>query len=164
MTTLCIGILQRVDVSVRETQAVILTNSDGDARIFRSIITDLCHGDTGVCEAATIKLSPLPILVDTIGPIHDMIIHQTASSDHMAIYCVDDGERVFSRHSSGHMNNAPLGSALQSIHNWLPKDIQTVVALSTITDDVVEATTQIMSHPMTIAVHDEDAYDDDEER
>jgi len=157
MTTLCIGVLQRVDISVSGLQAVILANTDADAQEFRGIIDVLCRGDPNVSQDTTVRLRPTHVLVGTEELIHNMIIQQTANSDDVKIYCVDDGEKVFSRHS----NDIPLSPALQSIHGWLPKDVQVVVALSTISDDVVDVTMQVMSHgPMTIAVHEEE-HDDD---
>jgi len=155
MTTLCIGVLQRVDMSVRGAQAILLANNDVAAREFRRIVDALCPVD--VNESTETKLSPTHVLIGTDGPIRDMISKQAVNSDNIKIYCVDDGEKVFSRRPG---QNEPLNPALQTLHSWLPNDVQIVVALSTMTDDVVEVTRQIMSHPMTIAVHDEEAQEE----
>jgi len=156
-TTLCIGVLQRVDMSVSRAQAIILVNTDVDAQEFRSIIDALCRDDPDASEDNTVKLSPTHVLIGTDSFIHTMIIQQAVNSDDIKIYCVDDGEKVF---SSGHMSGTPLSPAVQSIHNWLPDGVQIIVALSVITDDVAELTAQVMSHPMTIAVHEEVPVDD----
>jgi superfamily II DNA/RNA helicase len=162
MTTLCIGILQRVDISNKRTQALILVNTNSDAQQFRQIINDLCHGDTDVNANTTTTLRPTTILINTVNVVHDMIVHQTINSEDVKICCFDDGEKVFNRQSqsSGHMSGVQLSPALQSIHNWLPGDVQMVVTLSTITGDVMEVTAQVMSHPMTIVVYDGEAQED----
>jgi len=86
MTTLCIGVLQRVDISVSGLQAVILANTDADAQEFRGIIDVLCRGDPNVSQDPTVRLRPTHVLVATQELIHNMIIQQTANSDDVKIY------------------------------------------------------------------------------
>ena len=142
-------------MSVGGPQAILLANNDGDAREFRRIIDALCLVD----ENSATKLRAARVLIGTERLVRDMISQQAVNSDDIKIYCVDDGEKVFSRRPAG-QHDESLSHALQTLHSWLPNDIQIIIALSTMTDDVVGVTRQIMSHPMTIAVHDDEAQDE----
>lgn len=140
------------------TQALIFASTDDDAQKFRGILHDLYRGDTGISKDATANIGPTPILVDTLGPIHHMITRQMLNSDDLKIRCVDGGEILFARHSK---DDPILSPELQLIDDWLPKDFQTIVALSTITEGVAEVFTEVMDDPMTITVYDDEEVVED---
>jgi len=166
MTTLCIGIIQRLDMTVNGIQAMILTNDPETAKTFHKAISTLgqdMHVDVCICigdtkEKIQIKHSPPHILVGTVASAQAAITRGGLDISTLKVYCLDDGEQLLTCYSG---KEASFGTTLDAIHEWLPKESQVVVASSAIADGTVEMLKEIMNHSITIAVPEEADTGDD---
>lgn len=160
MTTLCIGIIQRLDMVTNETQAVILTNDPETAKSFHRAIVALSKGmhiDVYLCigengEDAQVNQTPPHILIGTVESTRVAITRGVLDKSSLKIYCLDNGEQLLT-YCNG--KAASFGPAVVSIREWLPNETQVVVASSAIADDTVDVIKEIMNHSITIAVPEE---------
>jgi translation initiation factor 4A len=156
MTTLCIAIIQRLDTTINGTQAVILTNTPENAKIFHGTIVTLgqetnvdayiCIGDSN--DDIQLRQIPPRIIIGTVGSIHGVITRVELDKNDLRLYCLDDAEQLLTYHDG----KASFGPTLDSIHEWLPKETQVIAASSAIADDTVETIKGIMTRPVAIAV------------
>lgn len=171
MTTLCIGILQRVDTSQPEMQALILTHTSESARKFSEVIgalgkvmkvnTFLCVAETNDPEITENCLDhPAHIFIGTVGPTLDVIHRKQLNNSLMQVYCIDNGDKLFPTFppTETEGEDAPWDSHIMEIHDWLPEKTQTVFALCNITSGTTEVVGRIMHDPITVVVQVDESH------
>lgn len=159
MSTLCIAIIQRLDMTIGGTQALIVTNTLENAKAFHATIVTLSQGahvDAYICisdgnDDIQLRRTPPHIIIGTAGSIRDAITREELDKNNLRLYCLDDAEQLLTYQDG----KALFGPTLFSIHEWLPKEIQVIAASSAIADDPVETINGIMTRPIAIAVPDE---------
>lgn len=161
MTTFCIAIIQRLDMTINGTQALILTSSPENVKAFHETIVALgqkADVNAYICgdNNDEIQLSQTPphIIIGTVESIQGAITRGKLGKNDLRLYCLDDAQQLLTYRDG----KASFGSPLDSIYKWLPKDIQVIVASSAIADDTVEMIKEIMTRSIAIAVPEEENF------
>ncbi|KAJ3120848.1 translation initiation factor eIF4A [Nowakowskiella sp. JEL0407] len=151
--TFTISILQSIDASKRETQALILAPTRELAQQIQKVVIALgdymqieCHGCIGgvnVREDAR-KLEAGPhIVVGTPGRVFDMINRGILKRDFIKMFVLDEADEMLSR---------GFKDQIQDIWQLLPHNVQVVLLSATMPNEVLEVTEKFMKDPIRILV------------
>merc|ERR1711963_1066846 len=105
--TFSIAILQQIDISVRETQALVLAPTRELAQQIQKVMIALgdymeaqCHaciGGTNVREDIAKLSSGVHVVVGTPGRVFDMINRRALSTRHIKMFVLDEADEMLSR-------------------------------------------------------------------
>merc|ERR1719436_333812 len=105
--TFSISILQRIDISLRETQALVLAPTRELAQQIQKVMIALgdymeaqCHaciGGTNVREDIARLSSGVHVVVGTPGRVFDMINRRALSTRHIKQFVLDEADEMLSR-------------------------------------------------------------------
>ncbi|KAJ3120847.1 translation initiation factor eIF4A [Nowakowskiella sp. JEL0407] len=151
--TFSISVLQSIDASKKETQALILAPTRELAQqiqkvvialgIYMDIECHLCVGGVNVREDAR-KLEAGPqIVVGTPGRVNDMINRGILQREFIKMFVLDEADEMLSR---------GFREQIQDIWQLLPHDVQVVLLSATMPNDVLEVTEKFMKDPIRILV------------
>lgn len=155
--TFTISILQRIDMALREPQALILAPTRELAQQIQKVVVALgdymkvdCHacvGGTSIKEdVAKLQAGP-QIIVGTPGRVFDMINRRFLKTDSIKIFALDEADEMLSK---GFAEN------MYDIFQLLPADTQVVLLSATMPTDVLEVTKKFMRDPVRILVKKEE--------
>ena len=106
-TTFCAGILQNLDYSVLECQALVLAPTRELAQQIEKVVRALgdylhveshaCVGGTSVREHTRILQGGVHVVVGTPGRVSDMFRRQALRADHIKMFVLDDADEMLSR-------------------------------------------------------------------
>lgn len=156
--TFSIAILQKLDVGLREAQALILAPTRELAQQIQKVVIALgdymqahCHaciGGTSVREDINKLESGVHIIVGTPGRVLDMIQNRGAlRTDRIKIFVLDEADEMLSR---------GFKDQIYDIFQKLPPSIQVILMSATMPDDVLEVTKRFMRNPIRILVKREE--------
>lgn len=152
-TTFSIGILQRIDPAVRETQALILAPTRELASQIQSVVAALgdylnvqahaCIGGTKVGEDVKRLDHGQHVVTGTPGRVFDMIRRQNLRTRAIRMLVLDEADEMLS-----------LGfkEQLYDIYRYLPPQCQIVLVSATLPPEVLELTSRFMVEPVRILV------------
>ncbi|RSH87624.1 translation initiation factor eIF4A [Apiotrichum porosum] len=151
--TFSISILQRIDTSVKKTQALILAPTRELAQQIQKVVIALgdylnidCHacvGGTAIREDIA-KLNEGPhVVVGTPGRVFDMINRGALRADSVKMFCLDEADEMLS---------TGFKDAIYDIFQLLPAETQVVLLSATMPADVLEVTKKFMRDPIRILV------------
>lgn len=153
MSTLSIGMLQRLDFSIEGLQALLVVNNDEAGEEFHRILNGLgeflgvkiiqCF-DADDVSLRPLKNEPPHILIGTVRPIFQIITENLADNSHLRMFVTDDGEQIVAEHVEEQ-------ALIDSYWNWLPSDIQIINLLTTMTVDLIGMASRTMKLPMTLS-------------
>ncbi|KAH6887349.1 DEAD-domain-containing protein [Coprinopsis sp. MPI-PUGE-AT-0042] len=156
-TTFCISVLQRVDMSVKGTQALILVPTRELAVNLRMVIGALsncmniecyaCVGGTNIREDMAKLPEGVHVVVGTPGRVFDMINRRALKTDSIKVFCLDGADDMFSR---------GFKDQIYDVFQLLPQDTQVVLLSATMPAEVLEVTTKFMRDPVRILVKRDD--------
>lgn len=149
--TFSIPILQRIDTTIPECQAVILTTSREMVTQIQNVVIALgehlnvqCHA----CISRVIVNEDVPkmqlnshIVVGTPGRVHDLIIHNFLRTNHIKLFVVDEAYELLCRGYKDQM---------QDFFHMLPSDVQVILLSATVPTEVLEFSAHIMHDPVKI--------------
>ncbi|SGY75224.1 BQ5605_C005g03408 [Microbotryum silenes-dioicae] len=151
--TFSISILQSIDTSVRETQALILSPTRELATQIQSVVLALgdylnvsCHaciGGTNVGEDIRKLEHGQQVVSGTPGRVFDMIKRRTLRTRNIKMLVLDEADELLNR---GFMDQ------IYDVYRYLPPQTQVVVLSATLPQDVLEMTTKFMTQPVRILV------------
>lgn len=151
--TFSISILQRIDVTLKETQALILAPTRELAQQIQKVVLALgdkmgaqCHaciGGTNVRDDMRILESGVHIIVGTPGRVFDMINRQALNPAHIKMFVLDEADEMLSR---------GFKDQIYDIFQLLPASTQVVLLSATMPSDVLEVTKKFMRDPIRILV------------
>ncbi|KAL0097264.1 ATP-dependent RNA helicase eIF4A [Phycomyces blakesleeanus] len=152
--TFSISILQSIDVSLKETQALILAPTRELALQIQKVVLALgdfmgieCHaciGGTNVRDDITKLQSGVHIVVGTPGRVFDMIDNRGAlKTEHIKMFVLDEADEMLSR---------GFKDQIYDVFQLLPETTQVVLLSATMPSDVMEVTTKFMRDPIRILV------------
>jgi translation initiation factor 4A len=151
--TFSISILQKLDISVKACQALILAPTRELAQQIQKVVVALgdymnieCHvcvGGTAVREDMAKLQEGCHIIVGTPGRVYDMIERRALRTDHLKIFCMDEADEMLSRGFKDQM---------YEVFQLLPQDTQVVLLSATMPADVLEVTKKFMRDPVRILV------------
>jgi len=151
--TFSISILQKLDMSVNQTQALILAPTRELAQQIQKVVIALgdfmnvdCHaciGGTNVREDMKKLESGSHIVVGTPGRVFDMINRRALKTDHIKMFVLDEADEMLSR---------GFKEQIYDVFQLLPPNTQVVLLSATMPPDVLEVTTKFMRDPIRILV------------
>jgi translation initiation factor 4A len=151
--TYSIAILQRIDASNKNVQALILAPTRELAQQIQKVVIALgdymnikCHaciGGTRVTEDMAKLNEGAQVVVGTPGRVYDMINRRAFKTDNLKMFCLDEADEMLSRGFKDQM---------YEIFQLLPQDTQVNLLSATMPQDVLEVTKKFMRDPIRILV------------
>ncbi|CAD6574094.1 MAG: translation initiation factor eIF4A [Tremellales sp. Tagirdzhanova-0007] len=151
--TFSISILQRIDTTVKKTQALILAPTRELAQQIQKVVIALgdylkidCHACVGgtLVREDIAKLGEGPhVVVGTPGRVFDMINRGALKTDSVKMFCLDEADEMLS---------TGFKDSIYEIFQLLPAETQVVLLSATMPPDVLEVTKKFMRDPIRILV------------
>ncbi|KZP03835.1 ATP-dependent RNA helicase eIF4A [Athelia psychrophila] len=151
IATFCIPILQKVDLSSKGTQALILAPTSELAQHIQKVVIALgdcmdieCHACVGGTDAHD-DMSRLQegvhVVVGAPSLVFEMIDRRALMTDHIKIFCLYETDEMLSR---------GLKSNICEVFQLLPQGAQIVLLSATMPAEVLELTNNFMRDPVRI--------------
>lgn len=151
--TFCIGILQRLQISVRETQALVLAPTRELAIQSETVLSSLgsymnvhswaCIGGTKVGEDVKKLDYGQHVVVGTPGRVFDMIKRRNLRCDKIKMLVLDEADEML-RHG--------FKEQIYDIYRYLPPRTQIVLVSATLPTEVLQITEKFMIDPIRVLV------------
>ncbi|KAL5490238.1 TIF1 [Sanghuangporus weigelae] len=151
--TFSIAILQKLDMSIKGTQALILAPTRELAQQIQKVVIALgdymsieCHacvGGTDVRQDMATLQSGVHVVVGTPGRVFDMINRRALRTDNIKIFCLDEADEMLSR---------GFKDQIYDVFQLLPQDTQVVLLSATMPAEVLDVTKKFMRDPIRILV------------
>ncbi len=147
------GILQKLDLNVKDCQALVLAptrelaqqivkvvSSIGD---FMNIKIHACVGGTAVREDIRILQEGVHIVVGTPGRVHDMISRRALKLDQVLLFVLDEADEMLGR---------GFKEQIYDVFKYVPESVQCAIFSATMPLEVLEVTQKFMRDPIRILV------------
>jgi len=151
--TFSIGVLQSIDTSSRETQALILSPTRELAVQISKVILALgdymsvqCHaciGGQNIGEDIRKLDSGVQVVSGTPGRVFDMINRRSLRTRNIKMLVLDEADEMLDK---------GFKEQIYDIYRHLPPATQVVLVSATLTPDVLAVTNKFMNHPIRILV------------
>eukprot|EP01033_Poteriospumella_lacustris_P008358 gene8358-6031_t len=151
--TFTISILQKLDVSNRECQALVLAPTRELAQQIVKVITSIgdfmnirvhgCVGGTAVREDIRTLQEGVHIVVGTPGRVYDMINRRALRLDSVCLFVLDEADEMLSR---------GFKEQIYDVFKYMPETVQCAIFSATMPLDVLEVTQKFMRDPVRILV------------
>jgi translation initiation factor 4A len=151
--TFTIGILQRLDFSIPECQALILAPTRELAQQIQKVVVALgdylgakCHaciGGTRVSDDISKLRNGVHIVVGTPGRVYDMLCRQVLRPDRIKLFILDEADEMLSR---------GFKDQIYDIFQALPPRVQVGLFSATMPSEALEITERFMREPVRILV------------
>jgi len=155
--TFSIAILEKIDTSLRETQALILAPTRELAQQIQKVVMSLgdymgaqCHaciGGTSVKEDMRKLDHGQHIVVGTPGRVYDMISRKVLRTNDIKQFVLDEADEMLSR---------GFKDQIYDVFRHLNQEIQVILLSATMPAEVLEVTTRFMRDPVRILVKKEE--------
>ncbi|EPZ31601.1 ATP-dependent RNA helicase FAL1 [Rozella allomycis CSF55] len=151
--TFSIGVLQRIDTSLREPQALVLSPTRELATQIQSVMLALgdymnvqvhaCIGGSSVGEDIKKLDYGQHVVSGTPGRVFDMIRRRNLRTRHIKMLVLDEADEMLSR---------GFKEQIYDIYRFLPAGVQLVIVSATLPQEVLELTTQFTTDPVRVLV------------
>ena len=151
--TFSISILQRLDMSIKQCQALVLAPTRELALQIQKVLVALgeymnldCHaciGGTSVRDDIARLEQGAHVVVGTPGRVFDMINRGFLKTQDMKMFVLDEADEMLSR---------GFKEQIYEIFQMLPGNTQVVLLSATMPGDVLEVTKKFMRDPIRILV------------
>ncbi|CAG8777716.1 26648_t:CDS:2, partial [Gigaspora margarita] len=151
--TFSISILQKLDMSINQCQALVLAPTRELAQQIQKVVIALgdfmnveCNasiGGTNVREGIKRLEAGAQVVVGTPGRVYDMINRRALKTDHIKMFVLDEADEMLSR---------GFKEQIYDVFQLLPPSTQVVLLSATMPADVLEVTTKFMRDPVRILV------------
>jgi len=151
--TFSISVLQSIDTSLRESQALILSPTRELACQIQSVVLALgdymnvqCHsciGGTNIGEDIRKLDYGQHVVSGTPGRVFDMIQRKNLRTRHIKMLVLDEADEMLSK---------GFKEQIYDVYRYLPPGVQVVILSATMPHDVLELTSKFMSDPIRILV------------
>jgi translation initiation factor 4A len=151
--TFTIGILQRLDFSLNECQALILAPTRELASQIQKVVLALgdyvgvrCHaciGGTRVRDDISKLQSGVHVVVGTPGRVYDMLCRKVLRQDNIKMFVLDEADEMLSR---------GFKDQIYDIFQVLPRSVQVGLFSATMPPEALEITQKFMNNPIRILV------------
>lgn len=155
--TFSIAILQQIDTSLRDCQALILAPTRELATQIQKVVISLgdylaaqCHaciGGTNVREDMRVLEAGSHVVVGTPGRVHDMINRKVLRTNNIKLFVLDEADEMLSR---------GFKDQIQDVFKMLPTDVQVILLSATMPNEVLEVSKYFMRNPVQILVKKEE--------
>jgi len=155
--TFSIPILQSIDITVRETQALVLSPTRELGTRIQSVVLALgdymnvrCHACTGgasIGEDIRKLEHGQHVVFGTPGRVFDVIQRRSLRARNIKMLVLDEADELLNR---------GFGDRIYEVYRCLPPTTQVVLLSATLPCDVLEMETKLMTNPIRIlAKHNE---------
>eukprot|EP00128_Syssomonas_multiformis_P005754 Colp12_sorted_trinity150504_noHs@28397 len=151
--TFSIGVLQSIDTTIRETQALVLSPTRELAQQIQKVVLALgdymnvqCHaciGGTSIGEDIRKLEHGVHVVSGTPGRVFDMIKRRTLRMRHIKMLVLDEADEMLSM---------GFKEQIYDIYRYLPPNTQVVLVSATLPHNVLELTQKFMTEPIRILV------------
>mmetsp|Transcript_11102 Transcript_11102/g.11112 ORF Transcript_11102/g.11112 Transcript_11102/m.11112 type:complete len:411 (-) Transcript_11102:315-1547(-) len=151
--TFAIGILQKLDVSLRECQALVLAPTRELAQQIVKVITALgdfmqikvhaCVGGTAIRDDIRTLQDGVHVVVGTPGRVSDMIRRRALRPDSIGLFVLDEADEMLSR---------GFKEQIYEVFKFMPETVQCAIFSATMPLEVLEVTSKFMRDPVRILV------------
>jgi translation initiation factor 4A len=151
--TFSVGILQKLDVSSRYCQALVLAPTRELAQQIQKVCLSLgdymniqcmaCIGGTNVRDDMRRLEDGVHVVVGTPGRVFDMINRRALRVDQMKLFVLDEADEMLSR---------GFKDQIYDVFRFMPPTIQVGLFSATMPQEVLEITAQFMRDPVRILV------------
>lgn len=151
--TFTVSILQKIDVALKETQALILAPTRELAQQivkviiaigdYMSVQVHACVGGTAVRDDIRTLQQGVHIVVGTPGRVGDMINRRALRTDEVKLFVLDEADEMLSR---------GFKDQIYEVFRFLPEKVQVALFSATMPLDVLEVTHRFMREPIRILV------------
>jgi len=151
--TFAIGILQQVDTSINETQALILAPTRELAQQIQKVVVALgdylkvrCHsciGGTRVRDDIVTLQQGVHVVVGTPGRVYDMLCRKALRPNTIRAFVLDEADEMLSR---------GFKDQIYDIFTTLPQDVHVGLFSATMPPEALEITQRFMNNPVRILV------------
>jgi len=151
--TFSIGVLQSIDVTSRETQALVLSPTrELAAQIqkvmlalgtYLSVKVHVCIGGTNIGEDMRKLEGGVHVVSGTPGRVFDMIRRRSLRTRSIKMLVLDEADEMLSR---------GFKEQIYDVYRHLPPSTQVVLVSATLPHEVLEMTTKFMNDPIRILV------------
>ena len=151
--TFALGILQRLDMSLMECQALVLAPTRELATQIVRVITALgdfmnlrvhaCVGGTAVREDVRTLQEKVHCVVGTPGRVFDMIQRRVLKTEHVQLFVLDEADEMLSR---------GFKEQIYDVFRYMPESVQCTIFSATMPLEVLEVTSKFMRDPIRILV------------
>lgn len=155
--TFSISILQQIDTSIPQCQALILAPTRELAQQIQKVMIALgdfmhaqCHaciGGTNVREDMSRLGQGVHVVVGTPGRVYDMISRRALRTDDIKLFVLDEADEMLSR---------GFKDQIHDVFKLLPQEVQVILLSATMPDDVFEVSKCFMRNPIQILVKKEE--------
>ncbi|XP_075213156.1 eukaryotic translation initiation factor 4A [Lycorma delicatula] len=155
--TFSISILQQIDTSIRECQALILAPTRELAQQIQKVVIALgdfmnamCHaciGGTNVREDMRKLEMGVHVVVGTPGRVNDMINRRALKTNSIKIFVLDEADEMLSR---------GFKEQIHDVFKTLTTDVQIILLSATMPSDVLDVSKCFMRSPIRILVKKEE--------
>lgn len=151
--TFSVSILQRIDTSIKDCQALILAPTRELATQIQKVVIALgdymnaqCHaciGGTNVREDVRKLESGTHVVVGTPGRVNDLIGRKVLRTDKIKMFVLDEADEMLSR---------GFTSQIYELFKNLNKDVQVILLSATMPTEVLGVSQNFMREPVRILV------------
>jgi len=151
--TFAISSLQKLDLSRRECQTMILSPTRELAQQTMKVIEAMgdymkarvhaCVGGTAVRDDIRTLQEGVHIVVGTPGRVYDMINRRALRMEHVSLFVLDEADEMLSR---------GFKDQIYSVFQFLPDKVQVALFSATMPSDVLDVTVRFMRNPIRILV------------
>jgi len=151
--TFSVGILQKLDVTGRYCQALVLAPTRELAQQIQKVCLSLgdymniqcmaCIGGTNVRDDMRKLEDGVHVVVGTPGRVFDMINRRALPVDRMKLFVLDEADEMLSR---------GFKDQIYDVFRFMPPSIQVGLFSATMPTEVLEITSQFMRDPVRILV------------
>ena len=153
-----VGILQRIDLSKKKTQAIILAPTHELVRQISSVITGIGSmmdglviktlvGGTSVAEDAVDLRENVPhVIIGSVGRVNDMVRRKNIKMNDIKMFVLDEADEMLS------------GGFIESVHSMfqsLNADVQVAIFSATMPQEMLELANKFMRNPVKITLEAE---------
>lgn len=149
-----VGILNKVDLELKQTQFIIMTPTHELAKQIFEVITELSRymkitiakviGKTNISDSITELRKDPQIIVATPGRLLDMINRNIVYTDKLKTFVIDEADEML---SSGFMES------IYNIIKCIPKTSQICLFSATLPPEILQLTEYFMKEPESILVN-----------
>ena len=151
--TFAIGILQKIDPTVKDVQALILAPTRELAQQIQSVVLAIGKHLQVNCQAfvggVTVRddvarlEAGVQVVVGTPGRVFDLIQRGIFKTDRLRIFALDEADEMLSK---------GFKEQIYEVFQCLPKDVQVVLISATMPPEVLEVSRNFMRDPIRILV------------
>lgn len=156
--TFVISILEKIDPTVRDCQALIMAPTRELALQIEKVTKSLskymeievmaCIGGTSVRDDNSRLRKGVHIVIGTPGRVYDMIWHRkTLSTTELRVVCLDEADEMLSK---------GFCEQIELIFNELPQEAQVLLMSATLSPEILDITKRFMDNPKQILLKNDE--------